>query len=111
MGLGIFPYPLKMAVGDARRYEGKGLIDSLSNLSQQRLFVWIGTQDEFIPTGQNISKLYLFLKTDFRNLKKNYLVFHLEMASQNVDFYQNFISNPESSISLNVTKANHLIVI
>ncbi|CAG7723667.1 unnamed protein product [Allacma fusca] len=79
-----FPYKVESSVADARSYEENQLIDPLENLKRQRVFIWTGALDEYIP---------------------------LELAKQNKDFYDNFIPNHHEQISLNVeSEAKHLFV-
>ncbi|XP_021958453.2 uncharacterized protein LOC110854330 isoform X2 [Folsomia candida] len=81
LGMGVFPYDFRLSIGDARRYEWMRLIDPLVNLRGQRIFVWIGELDEYVP---------------------------LEMAMENAKFYETFTSN-KSLIRTTVFHAKHLL--
>ncbi|CAL8079179.1 unnamed protein product [Orchesella dallaii] len=48
-GLEIFPYNVKYSIADAKDYEQKGLIDPLLNVADQRIFIWTGDLDIYIP--------------------------------------------------------------
>lgn len=52
LGQGIFPYDIRLAIWDAKKYEGLGLIDPLRNLNNQRVFIWTGELDEYVPPGE-----------------------------------------------------------
>ncbi len=52
LGLGIFPYNFNISVADAQNYERLKLIDSLKNLETQRIWIWTGDLDEYVPSGK-----------------------------------------------------------
>ena len=47
-----FPYSVQNAVDDAQSYAKNGLIDDLRNLKDNRVFIWTGGADEYIPRGK-----------------------------------------------------------
>jgi len=48
-GLGLFPYGVSNSIADAKNLEQKGLIDPLANVAKQRIFIWTGDLDIYIP--------------------------------------------------------------
>jgi len=49
------------AIQDAKRYDEEGMIDPLTSLRQQKIFIWTGILDEYLSPGIKI-KNNCFLK-------------------------------------------------
>lgn len=47
-----FPYNVQYAIDDTKNYAKDGLIDDLKNLENNKVFVWTGGADEYIPRGE-----------------------------------------------------------
>lgn len=52
LGSELFPYDVKYAIQDAKNYELKGVIDLLSSLKNQKVFIWTGYQDEYLSSSE-----------------------------------------------------------
>ena len=57
-GYQLIPYSVNSAIGDARRYESEGLVDPLSSLDKQKVFIWTGSLDEYLPERKSLEKKY-----------------------------------------------------